>query len=66
MYEFYLLEMVYLQFFENDGNGRKILEKKVKLEQNKHLLVSLTSLLYKMEFDCIPVSEGTENKPDPR
>ena len=43
MYEVYLQELLYLQFYENDGNERKTPKQKVKLEQIKHQLVSFPS-----------------------
>ena len=49
--------------YENDVNGRKTPKEKVKIEQNKHHLVSLPCPTYNMEADCFLVSKGTENKP---
>ena len=51
--------------YENDGNRRKTPKEKVKIEQNKHLFgFPLIPPFIKLEADCFPVFELTENKPD--
>ena len=47
--------------FYNDGNGRKT--PKYTKGENQRKIPSLVESL-KMEADCFPVSENTENKPD--
>ena len=43
------------------GEWKKKTKEKVKIEQNKHPFPSHHSI-YKMEADCFPASDETENK----